>query len=619
MGVDPASIRSFLSRFHPFDLLPGEVLTEVAEAAGTRELKAGETLMQVGEKVDHLYIVRSGAMETHTPEGQLLARLSEGDCCGVRALLRGGLAVNRIEALEDSRLHTIPSGLFDRLRKDHPPFAYHFAAFDGGRLKDSMDSGGGGRTLDLLNQPVGALLGRPPVTIGKDATVGEAARLMRDEKVSCVLVMDGEALVGILTDRDLRGRVVAAEMPYSTPVSDVMSSNPRFVEARDDAFRALLLMTRHNIHHLPVKEGGRVAGCLSTSALVQSHTSSPLYLARAIHGCGDPDELAAVMRKAPEMVHQLVDSGGASNSIGHIVTSLTDALTVRLIQLAEAKLGTPPVPYVWLAAGSQGRQEQTALSDQDNAMVLDDAYDAAEHGQYFKELARFVCDGLNTAGYVYCPGEMMAVTDRWRQPMSVWKEYFRKWIEEPEPKALMLSSVFFDLRPVHGPAELFEDLHGLILEKTRKNRIFQSFLAHNALSREPPIGFFRNFVLIRGGDHDHTFDLKLNGVVPIVDMGRVYALAGGIGAVNTFARLEACAEAKTLSREGAQDLLDALEFIGITRLRHQARMMREGRKADNFLSPDELSSFERNHLKAAFTVVKTMQSSMASTYQAGRF
>lgn len=621
MLPDSSDIRNFLSRHHPFDLLPPGALGEVASAVTVAEVPRGTLLMRPGEPANTLFVVRRGAVETRTVEGQLLARLGEGDVFGVRAILRGGKAVNRSEAIEDSRLYCLPAAVFQKLRAEHPTFAYFFATIDGSRPKDPSDGPFGTRSLDVLTRRVGDLLARGAVTLDAASTVADAARLMRRERVSSVLVTEAGRLAGIFTDRDLRSRVVAEELPYATPVADAMTPNPLRVRASDQAFDALLMMSRHNIHHLPVvaDDGEALKGCLTGSALIESHTASPLFVARGIHGCGSVEELRDIVATIPGLVNRMAEAGGTAEAIGRVTAILTDAVTTRLIALAEAALGPPPVPYAWLAAGSQGRQEQTALSDQDNALLLDDSFSAAVHGTYFENLARTVCDGLNACGYVYCPGEMMAMNANWRLTLSQWKETFRRWIDQPEPKALMLLSVFFDLRPVHGPADLFDVLQTTILERTAKNRIFQAHMARNALTHEPPIGFFRNFVLVRGGDHHHTLDLKHRGVAPIIDLARVYALAAGVRPVNTFDRLAAAADAGTLSRDGVQDLTDALEFVALTRLRHQARMIREGQKADNFLAPEELSGFERNHLKAAFAVVKTMQGSMANTYQAGRF
>lgn len=619
MNAEPTAIHTFLGRHHPFDLLPPDTLAEVSGHLTVRDLPRGTVVMTPGEPANTLYIVCFGAAETRSPDGELLGRLGEGECFGVRAILRGGIAVNRTETIEDTRLLLMPSETFDRLRRNHLPFAYHFAAFEGGRLQDAVTAVPGARGSDLLNKRVEALLSRDPVTVPTGTAIRDAALTMRNEGVSCVMITNGGALVGILTDRDLRNRVLAEGLSVDATVERVMTRDPLRMQMTDYALDALMLMSRHNIHHLPVMRDGAVAGCLTATAVIESHTASPVFLARNVHSAESPRRVEEAMQRLPGLVHQLTESGATAHSIGHIVSALTDAVTVRLLRLAEESLGPPPVPYAWLAAGSQARQEQTALSDQDNCLLLHDRYDEREHSAYFKALSDAVCHGLNACGYVYCPGGMMAMNPQWRKPLSVWKSCFRRWIEEPEPKALMLSCVFFDLRHVHGDPGLLNELHDEVLEKTRSNRIFQTYMAGNAVSRRPPIGFFRNLVLIHGGEHDRTLDLKRNGVVPIVDIARLYALAAGSPAVNTADRLQAAAAARALNQKTAADLMDALEFIAITRLRHQARMAREGKPTDNFLSPAKLSGFEKGHLKSAFFVVKTMQTAMASTYQLGRF
>jgi CBS domain-containing protein len=618
MDVELIEIRDFIAATHPFDVLPAEEQERLARDVEIRYARKGTELITPGKPAEFLFIVRTGALETHDPDGELLARLSEGECCGVRALLRGE-AVNRSAAIEDSLLYQLPAKRFDELRKAYKQIDFFFAPMAGGRLATAMGAVEDKNSLNLLSIHVEEMLARAPVTIGPDATVQQAAQCMRENRVSCVLVTEGEALVGIFTDRDLRNRVVAEGVAFDAPLFRVMTPDPIRLEASAYAFDAMLTMSRHNIRHLPVVRGGRIAGCITTTNLIRIQTNSPVYLVGDIHKRSDADGLREVLSHIPDLVHQMAESGATAHNIGHIVSTLTDAATVRLIQIAEATLGPPPVPYAWAAAGSQGRHEQTAQSDQDNCLILDNAYDEALHGEYFSRLSKMVCDGLNTCGYVYCPGEMMAMTGQWRQPLATWKRYFSKWIEEPEPKALMLSSIFFDLRFIHGEEGLFDALQDLVMEKCAKNKIFLAYMAGNALTHQPPVGFFRNFVLIRGGDHNHTLDMKHTGVVPIIDLARVYALSAGVKTVNTHERLMQAMERKAISQDGAMDLRDALEFISLTRLRHQARKIRAGEKADNYLEPEALSSFERSHLKDAFGVVKTMQAAMANTYQAGRF
>jgi CBS domain-containing protein len=336
-----------------------------------------------------------------------------------------------------------------------------------------------------------------------------------------------------------------------------------------------------------------------------------------LRDCATAGDLSRVAARVPAMIGEMLDAGRTVQEIGYAVSDVADNITTRLLEIAEAKLGPPPVRYAWLAAGSQGRRELTAGSDQDNGIVLDDSFRGGTQRAYFRALAGFVCDGLHQCGYVYCPGEMMAMNERWCQTLSVWRGYFSEWIEQPQPKALMLSSVCFDFRSIGGDPALFDRLHDLVLRKTERNTIFLAYLASNAISREPPIGFFRNFRLTRGGEHDGTMDLKINGITPIVELARVHALATGIPEVNTFRRLEALGAAGTLSEPGTAEMIEALELIGSLRLRHQVGMARQGRRPDNHVPLVELSSAERKRLRAAFVSVATMQSSMASKYQHG--
>jgi CBS domain-containing protein len=248
-------------------------------------------------------------------------------------------------------------------------------------------------------------------------------------------------------------------------------------------------------------------------------------------------------------------------------------------------------------------------------MVLDDRYDEAEHGAYFKALSQFVCDGLDACGYIYCPGEMMAMTDTWRQPQKRWAEYFARWTSQPDPKALMLTCVFFDLRAIHGKAELLDKLRSDVLKRTQGNSLFLAHMVGNALTHQPPLGMFKGISTVRSGEHKGKIDLKHTGVVPIVDLARVYALAGGDAAVNTHDRLTSAAAGGAISEQSARDLRDALEFLAYTRIQHQARQISRGESPDNFLNPADVSNFERSQLKDAFTVVQSLQSVLAQRYR----
>lgn len=619
MEANLSEIRSFLTTHPAFSFLSPDVLGSLLGKIQVTRAHKDAILVQPGQTIQSLYLIRSGVVDIKAPDGRILMQLGEGEAFGVRAMLGNGMAPNLITALEDVELYLLPKDEFAHLHDEHPRFAEFFVPIGG---KD-LPSGGVGLAqptkdqVGLMSSQLKTLMTREPVTVERGSSIRIAAQRMRDHGISCVPVVEGESLVGILTNGDLRDRVIAEGLDVDSAVEHAMTPAPMTIEADRYALDALLAMTEKNISHLPVMDDNRLVGIITNTNLVRKQTLSAVYMVSDISKRDSDQELSEVVAQVPQLLADLVETGAAAYSIGQMITSICDAVTRRLLELAESKLGPPPVPYVWLACGSQARQEQTGVSDQDNCLVIDDAYKPKVHGDYFQALARYVCDGLDASGYIYCPGEMMAMTDKWRQPVRDWRKYFASWINEPEPMAQMLTSVLFDMRPVWGDGELHNTLQEFAVRKAQANSIFIAHLVGNALTHTPPLGFFRNFVLIRGGEHKHHFDMKHSGVVPIIDIARVYALKSGIMEVNTRKRLLAAQQAETLSESGARDLIEAFEFISVTRLKHQSRQIRSGQQPDNFMSPEDLSHFERGHLKEAFNIVKTIQASMASTHQIG--
>jgi len=473
----------------------------------------------------------------------------------------------------------------------------------------------GDAALNLMTTPVRALIRREPITLPPHTSIRAAAQLMSEQRVSSVLIVKQGYLFGLITDRDLRNRVIATGLDTQRPIMDIATLAPLTVDLNEPAFNALLLMARHNIHHIPVLEGQRIAGMITATDLTEQHSTSAVYLAGDIYKQHSIEGLQRASSKVRALQQSLAAADATAYNTGHIITTITDAITTRLLQLGEAQLGPAPVDYVWVAAGSQARNEQTAKSDQDNCMVLDDAYDEALHGAYFQQLSRFVCDGLDACGYVHCPGEMMAMTDAWRQPRHRWAEYFSRWTREPEPKALMLTCVFFDLRAIAGQTRLLDDLRSEVLHSTRGNTLFLAHMVGNALTHQPPLGFFKGLSTARSGEHKGMIDLKHTGVVPIVDLARVYALAGGHAEVNTHDRLLCAADGGDISAQSARDLRDAFEFLAALRIQHQARQIAAGLAPDNFMNPVEISNFERTQLKDAFNVVQSLQTTIGNRYR----
>jgi CBS domain-containing protein len=621
MDVELIEIQEFLASHPPFDQLPEQELAKLPRQLSVRYLRRGKPFPP-DEDIDdsRCYILRRGAVELRDADGELLGKLAEGDLfeapcrTGEPALSYG------CHTAEDTLVYVLPCTIMENLRQAHPAFAEHFDQSVSARLRKALDvvteapaSGTG-----LMTVSADELLRRAPITAAIDSSIQQAARIMSEQRTSSLMIMDGERLAGMITDRDLRNRCVAAGLPTDRPVREIMTERLTTIDADTLGFQALIQMTRLNVHHLPVMRDGELIGVLSTTDLTTFQSANAVYLVGDIHKADSVETLKTISTRIPELQVHLISSGATANHVGQAISAVTDAITLRLIELAEAELGPPPVPYAWLAGGSQGRREQSSHSDQDNALLIADHMGEVDD-EWFKALAERVNDGLNACGYVYCPGDVMAKNLKWRQPLRIWTKYFTTWIMRPEPMALMLSSVFFDLRALHDPEGLFGELQERVVNLSKTNRIYIAYMAANALKHRPPLGFFRNFVLIHGGDHDRTVDIKHRGTVPIIDLARVYALSAGLTEINTIERLEAAAETTAVSRDGAANLIDAFELINTLRMRHQAKQLRHGEPADNFLEPGQLSPLERRHLKDAFVLINTMQESLGQRYQAGRF
>ncbi|WGT49118.1 DUF294 nucleotidyltransferase-like domain-containing protein [Thioclava nitratireducens] len=599
MAADLTPILAFLEGVHPYDNLPRNELERVASSFRRRELPAGQTVYSYREPLKGIYLIKRGSVEVTDQNGALVSILGARNTFGERGLMRDGLAATTARTTAETVLLELPVDEFRELSQNAPAFARFFNRVRGGES----------RTNSIATMKIADLLAQEPMGCAPETTVTEAARQMRDAHISSLGVTDANgALVGIVTVRDLSNKVLAEGRAPDTPVGEVMTPDPVTLTPDGLGTDLLHVMLEKRVGHLPITDRGRFVGMITQTDLTRFQAVSSAVLIRDVAGAETVAEMAAVTARIPQLLVQLVGGHHAHEVITRLITDIADAVTRRLLKMAEETLGPPPVPYLWLACGSQGRQEQTGVSDQDNCLILDDAATEADM-EYFRQLAKIVSDGLDACGYVYCPGDMMATNPRWCQPVRVWRDYFNGWIAKPNPEAQMLASVMFDLRAIGGNgAGLFQQLQEETLAKASKNSIFVAHMIANSLKHHPPLGLIRGFATIRSGEHRNHIDMKHNGVVPVTDLARIYALQGRLPEVNTRARLIEAEHAGVLSRSGARDLVEAYDLIASMRLENQAHLARSGRKPDNYLAPSDLSDFERSHLRDAFVVVRTMQS-----------
>ncbi len=619
MQAELLDIRNHMTQYAPFDELPDELLDRIVASIEVVYFRAGTQIVELGQQALWLHYIRSGAVEIFRRSGELYSRVGEGEIFGQFGLLMHKKVRFPVKAIEDCLIYKIPAEVFQYLWEQDESFADFVEIEDRSRLRSAVSRRE--KSNELMTAKVTRLISREPISAPTTVRLQEAARIMTENGVSALLLMDETGdrprLKGIITDRDLRTRAVTHALASETPINEIMTEGLITISARSFIFEAMLTMLHNNVHHLPVIDGDEVRGVVALSDIVKYESQSSLFLVSHIYQQKDVKGLKKVSQDVRDSFVRMVNEDANSHMIGSAMAGIGRSFSQKLLELGEEKLGPPPVPYCFMALGSMARDEQLVVTDQDNAMILDDSFIPEEHDDYFLALAKFVSDGLAECGYTYCTGDIMATNPRWRQPLRVWKDYFTEWIDSPNAQTLLNSNIFFDLDGIHGQTDLAEQLKTLITEKASNSQRFLTLLARNALNRTPPLGFFRTFVLEEDGKHQKTFNLKRRGTAPLSDLIRVHALACGARSQNSFERLKDIAKTKLLVDDDAGNLRDALEFISIVRIRHQALAIEEGREPDNNVRPEDLSPFERSHLKDAFQVVSNAQKFLRFRYNAG--
>jgi CBS domain-containing protein len=427
--------------------------------------------------------------------------------------------------------------------------------------------------------------------------------------------------VGIVTDRDLRRKVVAeARDPKATRAAEIMSAPVVTVAPDAFAFEALIEMTRRDIHHLPLVEHGRLRGVVTSDDLLFAQTPHPVTLAREIGRAGTVAELRDAAGRVTGLVRRLVGEGGTAYEVARLVTELNDRLVLRtlalILQRLEAEEGArPPGAFAWLAFGSEGRREQTLRTDQDNGLVYADAEDDAEAAAtFFRRLGERMTEALIDVGFPPCPGRIMASNPEWCQPLSVWHRYFDQWMRETTPEHILAASIFFDLRPLGGAGDLGGHLTERIRTVAPKETLFLRRMAEDVVLDRLPVGLFGRLTIEREGPHKGSLDLKQGGSRQLVGAGRVHALAQGLEETNTVDRFRASAAGGIYTETEVRDIIGAYQHLLRLRLVHQLDQLEREDAVDNRVYVDRLPRADALLLRDALRIVAEVQQRVRHLY-----
>ncbi|WP_343047603.1 putative nucleotidyltransferase substrate binding domain-containing protein [Pseudomonas akapageensis] len=620
----------FLQRFPPFNQMENAHLAYLVEQCQLRFFAEGESIIKPSDgPIEHFYIVKQGQVVGERPHTarrgtETTFEIATGECFPLAALL--GERATRTEhlAAEDTFCLQLNKPAFIKLFALSSPFR-DFALRGVSSLLDQVNLQVQRRAVETLgtqyslNTRLGELAMRHPVTCGPQAPLREAVKLMHEQQVGSIVIVDEHKTpLGIFTLRDLRQVVADASADFSDPIGRHMTQSPFALSPDATAFDAAIAMTERHIAHVCLIKERRLCGVVSERDLFSLQRVDLVHLARTIRHASRIESLAALRGEIGQLVERMLAHGASSTQITQIITLLNDHMVCRVIELVLEEKGDPGIPFSWLCFGSEGRREQTLHTDQDNGILFEarDAAHAAEIRSVLLPLAQQINQSLAHCGFTLCKGNIMAGNPELCLSRAEWARRFAAFIREATPENLLGSSIYFDLRVVWGAEQACEQLRRGILDQVADNRLFQRMMAENALRQRPPVGRLRDFVLTRkGNDKAATLDLKVQGLTPFVDGARLLALAHGIEANNTLERLRQLVAKEVIDRLDGAAYEEAYHFIQQTRMQQHQLQTRHNLPYSNRVDPDSLNDLDRRILRESLRQAQRLQSSLTVRYQ----
>jgi PAS domain S-box-containing protein len=469
----------------------------------------------------------------------------------------------------------------------------------------------------MMNLPVSSFV-REHITCDMDMPVHEAASIMRRKDQNAIIVTKdtSQQPLGIVTDCDLRNRVVAREISVNSPVFEIMSSP--LIRIPDEAllYEAVLQIKENAISHLAVEDhAGRIVGIFSNEDLLEVQRNSISYLIKEISTAETVESLKKIHSKIPVLVKILLESGSRVKNITYLISTVTDAITHRLVEFAIDEMGEPPAEFAFLALGSEGRREQTLVTDQDNAILFSDVPNEKfpDVNRYFLYFGKKINLWLDKIGYQYCQGEVMAGNPQWCQPISRWKKYFSDWINQKDQDGLLGVAVFFDFRVVYGSEKYAEELRKHINKIIDGKNTFFRLLASEVSKYNIPTDIFKENGSENAPVAHEVFNIK-NAISPLVDFIRVYSIQHHVSESNSLLRLEKMLRLNTIPEEEYHEIENIYSRMMEIRFRSQVNAILENKSPDNMVTREELTVIEQTMIRKTFSEIIRYQQNLLGDF-----
>ncbi len=471
----------------------------------------------------------------------------------------------------------------------------------------------------FMNQSI-KMFAREIIKCSIDTSIIKAASLMNKHQRGAILIETNNNCIGILTDSDLRKRVVAKGVDLEKPVSEIMTAPIITIKESAFIFEAVILMHENKLRNLCVRNhNNEITHILSSEELRQLQVQSSSFIIKDINSATDVEEITQARHNLHLIVNSMIKSGANTKIITGVMASIFDLIVKKLVSFAIDDLGAPPAKFAFVGLGSEGRGEETLLTDQDNAIIYDDVDEnkREETKVYFDKLGTKVCDCLHEIGYTYCVGNIMAKNTKWCQPLSVWQTYFTKWISIANPQDLLEINIFFDYRTIYGDTDITNNLRSHIGKLIKVHPQFFTFMAQNTLLYKPPLNIFGNIVLESKGKKDSTFSVK-EALIPIVSFARIYSIQNNISQTNTLERLQILFNKQTIKSSSYNEIKHAYNYLMQLRLKHQISLIDKNKEVNNDINPKELTNIDRSMIKKVLLQIQNFQTKLSYDFTGGR-
>jgi CBS domain-containing protein len=616
MNTIAERIYDYLKGFPPFNLLTRDQLLSISKSVDVIYLENNQFLFEIGQPVvNHFYVVRNGAIGLFRANNNLVDKCDEGDIFGLRALLRRGEYKLNAKAIEESIVYSISlENLENYITANADASQFLMASFASNvRVKNTEDDDFV-ETLQHSSEYTylqTADYSKNPITCDIDTKINEAASIMTEKHVGSIVITKENKPIGIITDKDLRTQIATGKHSIEDSVSRIMSSPVITYPETITVAEAQIAMLKHKITHLCITKDGTndsdLTGILSEHDIIVLRENNASALIKEIKRSRSAEQLKDIRQRTEKLLTRYLEQDIPIDFISRLVSAINDTITQRIIEFSITKMDKkPPAQFAWLAIGSQGRQEQLLMTDQDNALVFENVkteeYENTK--SYFLKLSDYINKDLEIVGFELCPAKMMANNPKWCKSVSEWSQQFNSWITTPDQDNLMLCTIFFDYEHVYGDVELVSQLSESIFESIDNHDIFLTYLGRNALQNPPPLSFFRQFLVEDDGEHKDQFDIKARAMMPLVDAARLLMLSHNIKAVNnTIERYEKLVELEPQNKDTYLFCIEAYKNLLTFRTEQGLRHNDSGR----FIDLESLDKGNRLQLKRTFKAVKDVQ------------